>query len=261
MKKLIVLSMSLLLLAGCSGEKQQAESKASSVPLKEVEQEAVLAGTLAGKGVTMNLSIKGKEIKGTYYYNMYGPNHTLDLQGTLEADGHLDLREVNASGMPTGHFDGYYSRSGGYNGGFINNRGSSYNFSLVVQSVNDLAGGGVGRGFLMEPSPEGASAGGSSQPVAQPGSEAGAYGGGDAGDGYDMRDARGAAREGIDEAARRADKGIDEAADRLNRAAEEHYGKAGAAAMKAYTDKARKDMKANTEQARQAMQGAIDDDD
>jgi hypothetical protein len=153
MKKNLFLFLSLAMIiafASCSNkEKQESESSnpiEEPVELMPVDQSAELTGNVGPGRVHMSLTIKGDLVEGEYYYMKY--KSPLKLQGKLEEDGHLELHEVNKTGKPTGHFDGYYGKDYGYIGEFVNFQGSRFDFNLTIDDVTDNAGDGDGRGFL-----------------------------------------------------------------------------------------------------------------
>ncbi len=130
-------------------EKESVEQEDEPVVLLPVDQTAYLSGRVGrGGGVHMVLDIKGKNVKGIYYYDKYGKNHGLTVEGKLNDEGMLELFETNAEGRPTGHFAGYFGNSFGYKGNFVNYNATRSTYELHTDSVRDNAGDGDGRGFL-----------------------------------------------------------------------------------------------------------------
>ena len=158
MKKIFIVSSFLVLIiafSACKKEQPQpSEPVATEKPQpKEVDQTAQLTGLINGKyRVIMSLKCEGERVTGTYYYVKNGkPNSTeLRLNGVLEEDGHMEMHEVTNQGQPTGHFDGVYGKSHGYQGTFVNYKGQQMSFKIDVEDVQDAAGDGEGRGFLYD---------------------------------------------------------------------------------------------------------------
>lgn len=116
----------------------------------EVNQTATLAGKIDDKyAINMTLHCNGRIVTGTYYYVKNGPAATLNLKGTIDEVGNLDIHETNDDGQPTGHFEGTYGKSQGFQGVFVNFKGDKMYFDLNVLGVRDHAGDGDGRGFLI----------------------------------------------------------------------------------------------------------------
>ena len=84
--------------------------------------------------ISMNISIEGTTVKGTYYYDKQGANNKLTLSGTNN-DGELDINETDADGTPTGHFKGEFS-DGIYKGLFITNKGKKMPFVVAENGVD-----------------------------------------------------------------------------------------------------------------------------
>lgn len=82
----------------------------------------VYAGTIGTNAITMNLTIEGNEVTGTYYYNKQGANALLNVKGSVDASGRVELTETNADGMITGNFDLYK----GLYGNFTSFRGQTF---------------------------------------------------------------------------------------------------------------------------------------
>lgn len=147
MTRKIMLFCMLVIGLGITSCKKEEPKK---VELKEVDQKATLEGYVGNNGVTLNLELKGKNITGTYYYTRYGPGATLKLNGVLEDNGHMELHETNDEGQPTGHFNGVYGMTQGFNGEFVNFQGTKFQFQIKVLEVTDNVGDGKGRGFMSE---------------------------------------------------------------------------------------------------------------
>ena len=153
MKKLLFVSSFLIMVVAFSScKKEQSQPVVTNTPQpKEVDQTAKLTGYINGKyGVTMSLECKGERVTGTYYYHSQGSHNTLNLNGVLDEDGNLEIHETNNQGQPTGHFNGIYGKSHGYQGTFVNYKGQQMPFMIDVTSVQDAAGDGAGRGFLYD---------------------------------------------------------------------------------------------------------------
>ncbi len=154
---LLIMLSGGLLLGSCSKKEESKKAPVTTVKkkvekkLKEVDQTATLAGKIDGKyAVNMTLDCKGNVVTGTYYYVKNGPGATLNLKGTLDEEGNLDIHETNDEGRPTGHFEGVYGKSHGYQGVFVNFKGDKMPFELNVLDVEDNAGDGDDRGFLYD---------------------------------------------------------------------------------------------------------------
>jgi len=154
-----------LMLVGCGGSKEKSDKDSvkteeveevkTIAPFQELHQTAQLDGFIDGKyRIQMELEQTGNVVKGTYYYvsddGKRKKSSALNLQGTIDEDGHLDINETNQDGMPTGHFDGAYGRNTGYHGKFVNYQGDQMTFSVNVKDVQDLADNAEGRGFMLD---------------------------------------------------------------------------------------------------------------
>ncbi|MBR5687807.1 MAG: hypothetical protein IKX36_07600 [Prevotella sp.] len=152
MKKIFIVSSFLVLIIAFSACKKEQPQPSESVPQsKEVDQTAQLTGLINGKyRVTMSLKCEGERVTGTYYYHSQGSHNTLNLNGVLDGNGNMEIHETNNQGQPTGHFDGVYGKSHGYQGTFVNYKGQQMSFKIDVENVQDAAGDGEGRGFLYD---------------------------------------------------------------------------------------------------------------
>lgn len=258
MKQKIFLLLTLAMifaLSSCSNKEKQESSAVPSekpVELKPVDQTAQLSGHVGRGGVHMTLTIKGDLVEGEYSYDKY--NSPLKLQGKLEEDGHMELHEVNASGRPTGHFDGYYGKDYGYIGEFVNFQGTRSPFNLTIDDVTDNAGDGEGRGFLA-PLPSNSPAAGGGDAAYEGGAEdySGDYDSGDYGSAYDdandmVNDAKRQARAMADDAHEQAKQMMDDAYDEV-------YGKTGAKVVKKLSgyDDAVKEYDRSYEESKEAL--------
>jgi hypothetical protein len=61
-------------------------------------------GTIANLSIEMTLTRDGDRVTGTYFYPRVGKN--INLAGTLDKDGNLEVRESDESGKDTGVFKG-----------------------------------------------------------------------------------------------------------------------------------------------------------
>ena len=123
----------------------------TTIQLKEVDQTAELKGSIDNKyAIKMNLNLKGNDVTGTYYYVKNGADNTLNLKGTLDSNGMMELHEYDDDDQPTGHFKGKYSETDGYSGTFVDYKGNKMPFKMEVEDVTDNAGDGNGRGFLAD---------------------------------------------------------------------------------------------------------------
>ncbi len=81
--------------------------------------------------VTMQLTIDGNQVSGSYYYMKADGSRnssTLTLSGTNN-NGEIDLNEVTPDGTPSGHFVGSLV-DGIFSGDFTNNQGKKMQFVL-----------------------------------------------------------------------------------------------------------------------------------
>ena len=84
-------------------EKRQAAPMTSAAPMAEPEPQVNplslndwhLTGTIAGKSVVMDLYNNNRVLTGSYYYAKYKPSSTLQLNGSVDANGNLYLSEFN----------------------------------------------------------------------------------------------------------------------------------------------------------------------
>ena len=111
------------------GEGDETDSKGSGI-----DGTYNLHGKVDKYPISMNISIDGTTVKGTYYYDKQGANNKLTLSGTNN-DGELDINETDAAGTPTGHFKGEFS-DGIYKGLFITNKGKKMPFVVAENGVD-----------------------------------------------------------------------------------------------------------------------------
>ena len=78
--------------------------------------------------ITMTLQIEGTIVKGSLYYDRYGPEYKLYLSGTLK-NNQIYLDETDDDGEYTGCFQGYYT-NGVIQGDYIKNNGNSMSFRV-----------------------------------------------------------------------------------------------------------------------------------
>lgn len=94
-----------------------------------------MRGTIDKYQITMQVSIDGTSVKGSYYYDKQGPSAVLSLSGTNE-DGILDINETDANGTPTGHFKGKFLE-GVFKGIFVTNQGKKMSFLVAEDGATD----------------------------------------------------------------------------------------------------------------------------
>ena len=93
-----------------------------------------LVGTIAGKGVVMDLTNYNGEVHGSYYYSKFGPNGALQLDGFIDGNGNITLDEYNSSnGVYSGALSGRMKPSGVFTGHFTNYNGNTYKVYLKVK--------------------------------------------------------------------------------------------------------------------------------
>ncbi len=93
-----------------------------------------LVGTIAGKGVVMDLENYGGSVSGSYYYKKFGANSILKLNGDIDGSGNINLTEFNSDrGYDTGWLNGHLTSSGALTGSFTNSNGNTYRVSLKVR--------------------------------------------------------------------------------------------------------------------------------
>jgi hypothetical protein len=78
--------------------------------------------------ITMELQIEGEKVKGSLYYDKYGPENILILSGSLNKN-EIELNESEKNGKPTGHFRGNYS-NGVFQGEYTTSNGKSMSFAV-----------------------------------------------------------------------------------------------------------------------------------
>lgn len=86
-------------------------------------------GFIGDYPITMQLTITGSAIEGSYYYDR--GSSTLLLSGTNN-NGDITLHETTAQGRPTGFFQGKIS-NGRFEGKFTNSKGQSFFFNISVR--------------------------------------------------------------------------------------------------------------------------------
>ena len=93
-----------------------------------------LVGTIAGKGVVVDLTNYDGELHGSYYYSKYGASGALQLDGYVDRSGNVSLEEYNSNnGVYSGYLTGRISRKGVLSGSFTNNRGNTYKVYLQAK--------------------------------------------------------------------------------------------------------------------------------
>ena len=132
MRKFITFCFAILAVAtiiSCSEKKAEepAPVKEEVPPPPEVLD---LAGAVSKYPVVMHIEIDGKNVEGQYYYRSSGPDYPLQLSGTSDQDGNLDIHETNDEGQPTGHFMGQWDGNE-FTGEFVNFKGQHFPFRLV----------------------------------------------------------------------------------------------------------------------------------
>lgn|GEM_PF-3155956 len=138
------LILAVVITASCSGksDKTGTDGNHESDP-KNVS--VVLSGSIDETyKIEMNLTVKGEQVEGSYFYASRKNSGALNLKGKLDAAGHLTLDEEDSDGQPTGQFDGYFSYTDGYSGTFVNYKGKSFPFKLSVTSVTGMPDEGDG---------------------------------------------------------------------------------------------------------------------
>lgn len=87
-----------------------------------------LHGSISSLPITMEFTINGSSVNGTYYYNKYGSDARITLRGEV-VDGQIVLREYDSNGVKYGDFRGYLI-NGEYSGTFSDKNGKGMSFSL-----------------------------------------------------------------------------------------------------------------------------------
>lgn len=131
------LILAISFLAGCTGKTTTSEgdTQEQKTDSKVITLSGLIDNTFQ---IEMNLTIRGEKVEGSYYYASQTQAGALTLRGNHETDGHLILNEENADGLPTGHFDGKLNRKQ-YSGTFVNYKGKSFPFKLMVTNVEVLS--------------------------------------------------------------------------------------------------------------------------
>ena len=111
---LLFLSLALITLGACrkqAGKQQTANTNDAAGHEAPVGGKAVAAdksyfrGTIAGNlSIEMTLTRDGDRLTGTYFYPKVSKN--INLGGTIDKDGNVELRESDESGKDTGVFKG-----------------------------------------------------------------------------------------------------------------------------------------------------------
>lgn len=96
---------------------------------KEKVETLHLHGYIGEYPVTMQLTIDGSVIEGSYYYDR--GSSTLILSGTYD-DGDITLHETTSQGRPTGNFQGRLSGKK-FKGKFVNSKGEKFSFNISVR--------------------------------------------------------------------------------------------------------------------------------
>lgn len=91
------------------------------------KQNMNMHGYIGKYPVTMQLTISGSVVKGSYFYD--SGSSTLLLSGTND-NGDITLHETTAQGRPTGLFQGRLS-NGKFKGKFTNYKGEKFNFNIL----------------------------------------------------------------------------------------------------------------------------------
>jgi len=117
--------------------KQKTDSIAKAMPEGIVEGDYVLEGKIADKyGIKMTLNVTGKGVSGTYYYLSQGAKRPLVINGTIDKNNKMKLKELNEKGEETGRFSGVFNGKS-YVGRFENAKGKGMTFNLKVNGGAD----------------------------------------------------------------------------------------------------------------------------
>ena len=121
MKRSIYLSLlALLLLSSFAGCKKSVAPPPTPVPAAAPSYEQAQGGTTAAGetryfrgsigstlGLQMKLLREGEKLNGNYFYQKVGTK--IDLRGTIDNDGNVNLEEFDSSGKQTGVFKGTWT--------------------------------------------------------------------------------------------------------------------------------------------------------
>jgi hypothetical protein len=147
MKKLLAAALALLLVfsaASCgktpnmgakaSGSDDAAQGTSAAAVTAAGDWAPVpicLRGTIGGLPVHMTLQIKDGKITGSYYYDRI--KEDLKLDGTIEENRYVKMKENDGSGAATGTFDGLYVPGISFTGSWTNAKtDETLDFSLTV---------------------------------------------------------------------------------------------------------------------------------
>lgn len=88
-----------------------------------------LSGSISKYGVTMDISVNGSEVYGTYYYHSVGSKNRMTVTGNVYGNN-MYLEEYSPDGLNTGNFSGTFDGRV-YKGKFTNyDKGTYLSFTI-----------------------------------------------------------------------------------------------------------------------------------
>lgn len=98
----------------------------------KLEGNYLLKGSISRYGVTMEFTVSGSDVNGSYYYDRYGGQGIMKLQGSYDPKQKtISLNEFSETDLYTGSFNGTV-QGDKFVGKWEGPDGSSYSFSLSI---------------------------------------------------------------------------------------------------------------------------------
>src|SRR5437588_11744820 len=152
---LLLILLAAIALIGCRQSKKSQPANVNSASTSDqpaggaaqTGDKFYFRGTIGGNlSIEMTLVRDGERVSGSYFYPRVGKN--IDLKGTVDKSGNVDLRESDETGKDTGIFKGLWKLSSYEPGLDLNDiegkwskpDGSKVTDSVIVETPNEFSG-------------------------------------------------------------------------------------------------------------------------
>ncbi len=114
---------------------QQTEEAKPAVPaappkVYTIEGSHHMRGSISKYGLTMDISVSGNDVYGTYYYHSVGSKNRMTVTGNIYGNN-MHLEEYSPDGINTGCFDGTFNGQV-FKGRFTNySKGTNMSFTIT----------------------------------------------------------------------------------------------------------------------------------